>query len=139
MAQYKTRQFRVAMVHAIAYMLPFAFFIRPSTAAFAVMLFTHAFIDRFRLARYVVWAKNWIGPSKPWYFVHYLATGGEPEYWTDVDEGKVSRNCTQPTPPLKACPTGYPPNTPAWMAVWLLIIADNTLHLTINYLALRFL
>ena len=36
-------------------------------------------------------------------------------------------------------PTGYPPEVPAWLSVWLLVIADNTLHMTINYLALRFL
>lgn len=35
--------------------------------------------------------------------------------------------------------TGFPPNTPAWLAVWLLIIVDNTLHLIINYYALRYL
>ncbi len=32
--------------------------------------------------------------------------------------------------------TGYPSATPAWLAVWLLIIADNTLHLLINHYAL---
>lgn len=35
--------------------------------------------------------------------------------------------------------TGYPPDVPPWMAVWLLIIADNTIHLAINYAALRWL
>lgn len=35
--------------------------------------------------------------------------------------------------------TGYPADTPPWMAVWLLIIVDNTLHLTINYACLRWL
>lgn len=35
--------------------------------------------------------------------------------------------------------TGYPPDAPPWLAVWLLIIADNTLHLCINYAALRWL
>jgi hypothetical protein len=27
---------------------------------------------------------------------------------------------------------------PAWMWVWLMIVADNALHLTVNYLALRY-
>lgn len=35
--------------------------------------------------------------------------------------------------------TGYHKDSPPWLAVWLLIIVDNTLHLTINHLALRFL
>jgi hypothetical protein len=33
--------------------------------------------------------------------------------------------------------TGYGPEKPDWMAVWLLIITDNTMHLTINRWALR--
>lgn len=32
---------------------------------------------------------------------------------------------------------GYGPDTPDWLAVWLLIIADNTMHLLINRFALR--
>jgi hypothetical protein len=28
--------------------------------------------------------------------------------------------------------TGYPPDTPPWLAVWLMIIADNTIHVLIN-------
>lgn len=34
---------------------------------------------------------------------------------------------------------GYHKDRPAWLAVWLMIAADNTLHLAINHLALRFL
>jgi hypothetical protein len=34
--------------------------------------------------------------------------------------------------------TGYPSATPQWLAVFLLIAADNTLHLAINYFALKF-
>src|SRR6056297_2503282 len=33
--------------------------------------------------------------------------------------------------------TGYPEDTPPFLSVWLLIIADNTLHLLINYLILK--
>ena len=35
--------------------------------------------------------------------------------------------------------TGYPEDTPPWLAVWLLIIADNTLHLLINTAAVVWL
>ena len=35
--------------------------------------------------------------------------------------------------------TGYPDGTPPWMAVWLLIIADNVLHVSINGAALKWL
>ena len=33
--------------------------------------------------------------------------------------------------------TGYSEETPAWMAVWLMIACDNTMHLCINHWALR--
>ena len=36
-------------------------------------------------------------------------------------------------------PTGYPATMPPFLSVWLLIIADNTMHLLINYVALRLL
>lgn len=111
--------------------------------ALLVIFSTHFLIDRFRLARYVVWAKNWMGPRKMWY---RRIAGGVP-MWTDQwDETDPCRTevdnyykFNQPTPPLWACPTGYPPTTPPWLSTWLLIIADNTLHLAINYAALRWL
>lgn len=106
MAQNKTKDSRAAFAHAAAYSLPFLLLTR-SIPAMAVIFFTHAAIDRFRLARYIVWAKNFLGPGNlPW------------------------KDCAA---------TGYPPDRPTWLAVWLMIIGDNTLHLTINYLALRYL
>lgn len=136
MAENKTKRWLPAAIHATVYSLAFLLF-RPSLLAFTVILGTHYLIDRYRLARYVVWAKNWMGPSVPWYRV---PQGSGAPYWTDIDEGYVTRYCTQATPPFWACrATGYPPNRPAWLTVWLLIIADNILHLTINYAALRLL
>ena len=35
--------------------------------------------------------------------------------------------------------TGYPKETPVWLSTWLLIIADNFLHLFINYCSIRWL
>jgi hypothetical protein len=106
MAQNKTKASFPAFAHALAYSLPFLILTR-SPLALAVILVTHFLIDRFRLARYVVFAKNFIGA--PW------------PKWSDCKG------------------TGYPSDRPAWMAVWLLIIADNTIHLAINYAALRWL
>lgn len=34
---------------------------------------------------------------------------------------------------------GAPPQQPDWLAGWLLIIVDNSCHLLLNYLALRYL
>ncbi len=119
MASNKTTKYWPALVHATIYTLPFLLLTRSPLALF-VMWSTHFVIDRFRLARYVVWAKNFI---YPWEYDEIFA-GWIPDekYWWN--------NC-------KA--TGYPSETPAWLAVWLMIIADNTMHLAINYLSLRFL
>ncbi|MES2980761.1 MAG: DUF3307 domain-containing protein [Verrucomicrobiota bacterium] len=106
MAKNKTQSSLAAGSHALVYSLPFLL-LKPSWEAFTVILFTHFFIDRFGLARFVVFAKNKIAnPSLKW--------------------GDHSV-------------TGYHKDTPAWLAVWLLIAADNTLHLAINYSALRYL
>lgn len=108
MAREKTRRWLPALVHATTYALPFLV-LGPSAAAFAVILVTHAVIDRFRLARFVCWAKNRLAPREEWQ-------------------------------PWEACSgTGYPADRPPWMATWLLIIADNVLHVAINAAALRWL
>ena len=73
-----------------------------SLLALAVIAGTHIIIDRYRLARHVCWAKNLLAPKRYRY------------PW---------RECSA---------TGYHQDRPAWMAVWLLIIADNTMHLAIN-------
>lgn len=105
MATEKTKQNLAAVVHALTYGIPFLF-LSPSPLALAVIVGTHFVIDRFRLARYVVWAKNWLGPNRPW---------------------------------SECVATGYPADRPAWLTVWLLIIADNVLHVMINGLALYYL
>ena len=103
MANNKTKSTWAAFCHAWVYSFPFLFI--ASQKAWVVIIVTHLLIDRFRLARYVVFAKNFLGYPFP--------------VWQDC---KV---------------TGYPSDRPAWLAVWLLIAADNTLHLIINYFAIR--
>lgn len=70
MATQKTTSLRVAAVHALAYSTPFvaAFVIGLSPlspAAWLVIVSTHAIIDRWRLARYVVWLKEHLAPHAP--------------------------------------------------------------------------
>jgi hypothetical protein len=101
MATEKTKRWWPAVVHALTYGLPFLLVTR-SPLALAVIVGTHAVIDRYRLARHLVWAKNQLAPAS-----HRPS-------WAD------------------ARATGYPSDTPPWLAVWLLIIADNTVHLAIN-------
>lgn len=117
MANNKTKSSFAALLHVAAYSLPFLL-LSPSLAAFAVIAGTHFLIDRFRLARYLVFAKNIVLSPK---FVTTYAFAGLQSDWADS----------------KA--TGYPSITPPFLAVWLMILADNALHLAINYLALRFL
>lgn len=106
MANEKTKRSLAALAHVATYALPFLF-LHPSPAALAVIVGSHFVIDRWRLARYVVWAKNFLGVGNP--------------PWAECQG------------------TGYPPDRPPWMAVWLLIIADNTLHMICNGLALAYL
>ena len=134
MATEKTKRSVAALVHSLVYSLGFLVF-SPSATAFAFIASTHFVIDRWRLARYVVWAKNWLAP------------------WAACDGGRKQANesCIdkhrqhpwhriRPTPPWSECQaTGYPPDRPVWLAVWLLIIADNIMHVLLNAVALRWL
>ena len=109
MALNKTKCSKAAAAHAVTYSLPFLI-LEPSLAAFLVICITHFFIDRFRLARYVVYAKNLIlGPKK---YRHK---------WEDCKE------------------TGYHKDIPQWLSLWLLVASDNTIHLLINWAALSYL
>jgi uncharacterized protein DUF3307 len=100
MAQEKTKQSLAAGVHAASYTLPFLFLTK-NPVALAFICLTHFVIDRFRIARFVVWLKN-----------GYAFRGAVPTA------------------------TGYRDDVPAWLSVWLLIIADNTLHLICNGIAM---
>lgn len=106
MATEKTKKNVAALAHVVTYALPFLL-LTTSPAALAFIAGTHFIIDRWRLARFVCWAKNWPWPGRrPW------------------------RECTT---------TGYPNDRPPWLAVWLMIIADNVMHVVLNGVALRWL
>lgn len=107
-AQNKAKSKLYAGVHAFTYTLPFLF-ITQSIPALLVISITHFLIDHYRLAKYLIIAKNILDNRKA------VLAG---EYNT---------------------PTGYKPETAPWLAIWLFIIADNTMHLTINYLSIQWL
>jgi len=131
MASEKTKRSIAALAHVLTYGLPFLF-LRPSWKAYAVIVGTHFVVDRWRLARFVVWAKNFLGPHRP--------LAGQVDTGPKGNDRIVSWAGTARNLPWSECKaTGYPPQTPAWLAVWLLIIADNTMHVLINGLALRYL
>lgn len=105
MANEKTKSSFPAAAHAASYTVVFI----PVTQSMPALIFiylTHFAIDRWRLARYVCWAKNLFSPAKYRY-------------------------------PWKECSaTGYHESRPPWLSVWLLIIADNTIHLCCNAFAI---
>lgn len=106
MAQTKTKGHLPAAAHALSYAACFLPLTRdPRRLAFIAA--SHFVIDRWRLARHVVYAKNQLAP-KGWRY-----------RWADAKK------------------TGYPDSRDAWMTVWLMIIADNTMHGICNALALR--
>jgi hypothetical protein len=109
MATAKTSAWWPALVHAGVYTachLP----VTRSVPALVVIGGSHAVIDRYRLARHLIWAKNHLAPA-----------GHRPPAWAP---------CTG---------TGYDPDVPVWLAVGLLIVADNTVHLAVNVAAVVWL
>jgi hypothetical protein len=133
MAAEKTKQNLAAAVHAISYTVPFLF-LSQSWAALLFIAATHFVIDRWRLARYVVWAKNFLAP-----WARLEISAGKVILDGRAVDIPAAQQWLPPTPPFAECSkTGYPPEKPDWMAVWLLIIADNTMHLICNGLALRY-
>jgi len=105
MARNKGRHTGPALCHVVSYSFPFLLI--GSAAAVGVIFATHFVIDRFRLVRYLIWAKNWLAPH--------------PCPWAQCSE------------------TGFHKSTPEWLATWLMIVVDGTLHLACNYCALRWL
>ena len=108
MANEKTKYSFPAIIHSLFYTLPFLF-ITLSWKPLVLILLSHFIIDRFRLARYVCWAKNVVATKQYRY------------KWNDCEA------------------TGYHKDRPPWLSVWLMIIADNTLHLIINSLVLYYI
>jgi len=122
MAIRKTKRSWICAVHVLLYTSVFAGamalgLLRWSVPALMVVYATHFLIDRFYLSRYICYAKNFMAPKSWWYS------------WED---GKM---------------TGYligdhakdPRCKPAFIAVWLMIITDNSMHIAFNYFALRHL
>lgn len=91
-----------ALAHGITYTLPFLL-ITQHPLALLVIGGTHVLIDHYRLAKQVIWLRN------------YLAPAGDNVPW------RIARTNQ-----------GMPPEVPTGMATALLIVADNTLHLVIN-------
>lgn len=150
MATEKVKRSVAAAAHALCYTVPFLFLTR-NPIALAVICSTHFVIDRWRLARYVCWAKNFLAPRQR--LVAPGATAQMKAVIADAAAAYRKRNALAPDAPVVASSppfhprrnwswaecvaTGYGPNKPPWMAVWLLIITDNLAHVICNAAALH--
>lgn len=109
MAVEKVHRWVPAVVHGVCYTLPFLFLTR-DVLALAVIGGTHIVLDRYRVAKYVVWLKNQIGPAS-----HRPS-------WAEARDN-----------------AGFSAATPAGLAMALMIVVDNTIHVLINTAALTLL
>lgn len=134
MALEKTASSRWAAYHALSYALPFLL-LTASPVALAVIVGTHFAIDRWRLARYVCWLKNFVGSG--WTIEQASAFLG---WCARLGRDPVTAVVWTPyrRPWSECTKTGYPDSRPDWMAVWLLIFCDNCLHVLINGVAIEF-
>jgi hypothetical protein len=112
--------------HAVTYSLPF-WLLQPSWAAWSVICGSHFMIDRFGLARYVVWAKNIVFGLWPQRVLGGISKTDQP---ADDSHRYSWENCRI---------TGYPADIQPWLAGTLIIAADNTIHLIINWASLKWL
>lgn len=124
MANEKTKKSIAALAHVVLYTLPFLFL---TQVWWQLLLIagTHFVIDRWRLARFVCWAKNFMAPPH---------TCGCARFWCRGEKDKAGTDWWYPWSECSG--TGYHESRPAWLAVWLLIITDNTMHLICNYFIL---
>lgn len=135
MANNKTKRWAPCAAHALAYGIPFLV-LTPSWKAMLVIVGTHFLIDRYRLARYVIWAKNFLAPRTTIELEHTLNTPEASSPGGFVNEYVVKRWWH----PWSECSaTGYHKDMPPWLSVWLMIAADNVLHILLNSLALKYL
>lgn len=104
MAINKTKDVKFAILHGFIYTLPFLL-LTQSILSLTLIFLTHVIIDRFRLAKYVIFYKNKLSNKNL--------------DWSECDDE-----------------TGFVKSRPKYITFWLMIIVDNTLHLTLNFIIL---
>ena len=109
MATRKVERWWPAVVHGVVYCLPFLVLTR-SGWALVVIGGTHAVLDRYRLAKRVIWLRSFLGPR---------------EYRVAWREATAN--------------SGFGARTPAGLAMALMIVNDNVMHMLINVAALVWL
>lgn len=114
MALNKKKDFRVALLHAFVYTIPFLLLTRSILALFVIFI-THAIIDGTNLVNKLNQIKN-----------------------LDFDKQYVQDDSIMNEPECMIIADGYT-DRPLFIRIWLIILQDNILHLIINYLSLKYL
>lgn len=121
MAQNKTKAWVPALVHATVYTMPFRF-LTADWRPLLIIWATHLLIDRFRLAQF---------------WTEFYGVGCKGELWATWGALRIVAANPDSTTMEEAIEAQQSASrAPAWLAVWLMIIVDNTVHLSINHLAL---
>lgn len=126
MALNKTKSTFVAFVHALTYSLPFLVLTR-NAWSLAIIFGTHLIIDRFSIAKR--WPQFW-GVGKAGWVLEKIHAFRREIYATN--RNGIFADLELEFDRLQPLPESAPP----FLAVWLTIIVDNTIHLLINHLAL---
>lgn len=134
MAVNKTKNFGVAFIHAVFYGFPFLL-LASSWNALAIIVLTHAFIDRFQVAKY--WCEFW-GVGTHGHVMSTIYTTFSASEHADYAHVNDHWYAYPHGLPNLTSPIGVP-DAPPFLAVWLKIIVDNTMHLAINHYALNYL
>ena len=123
MALNKSKRSWPCLVHVLLYTSVFLL-LTTSWKALAVIGVTHFLLDRFPvIVQRLIWFKNHFGPGGKYVpFEHCKVTG----YYDHFSS------------PSNIDMNGYSQRL-SYITIWLYIITDNFLHLTINYLAIKYL
>lgn len=122
MAMNKNKQSLPCLVHVIIYTSVFLL-LTTSWKALLIIGGTHFILDRFPvIVRRLIWVKNHIGPG--FKFVPFNLCNVTGYYDGFGNNSNVQIN-------------GYSQRL-NYVTIWLYIITDNFLHLSINYLALKY-
>ncbi len=135
MATEKTKRSLAALVHVVTYSIPFLF-LTTSPLAILFIAGTHFVIDRWRLARYVVWAKNFLAPK---HIFKFGVASVPPGAVSDFKSLRIDAEYRRNHPWGECSKTGYHEERPDWLSLWLLIAVDNTIHVLLNAVAVRWL
>jgi len=149
----KSKRSSTCLLHVCLYTLPFLL-LTHSWKALLVIAGTHFIIDRFGIARYLVWVKNHCTPHgyAGWNLCSltgYFDERTEEDFTVDFTATLNQAGGMVMPPPefneklellrdYQEAKKKYIAR-PLFITAWLTIIADNTLHLLCNFLAIKYL